>query len=295
MITDQARQRERGVDAPWSRDTVLEATVSSAVESRLALALRDRRYPRMCRMLELWDGHDDEIVLDYGCGSGADITGLLLHSKVRLAIGAEAGDAALRLARERLAVHPSLGERALLWELAPGSPGLPIREGAFNFILANGALARTNDPLAVLREFRRLLAPGGRANVMVYNRESVWLHLRVAYERPLADDRPPPRCLEAAFAEDGRSHGGGDVRLWRPKDFLGLARKAGLVGEFVGGYFSRPEVACVKRSLSDAADCPVLPRESRRFLERLTLDSKGLPLHDGRYAGLGGVFRLRRS
>ena len=39
----------------------------------------------------------------------------------------------------------------------------------------------TKDPDGVLREFHRILRPGGFARLMVYNYDSIWLHLYVAF------------------------------------------------------------------------------------------------------------------
>src|SRR3712207_7349439 len=39
----------------------------------------------------------------------------------------------------------------------------------------------------ILSEFRRVLKPGGRAQVMVYNENSLWMHLYVAYLKMIVE------------------------------------------------------------------------------------------------------------
>ena len=106
-------------------------------------------------------------LLDLCCGTG-DLA-LILAEKVRpggQVLGLDAAEAPLELARRRAAQQPWL---PLDWRLGDAlATGLPDgwADGA---VIAYG-LRNLADPLAGLRELRRLLRPGGRAAVLDFNR-----------------------------------------------------------------------------------------------------------------------------
>ncbi len=106
-------------------------------------------------------------LLDLCCGTG-DLA-LILAEKVRpggQVLGLDAAEAPLELARGRAAQQPWL---PLDWRLGDAlATGLPDgwADGA---VIAYG-LRNLADPLAGLRELRRLLRPGGRAAVLDFNR-----------------------------------------------------------------------------------------------------------------------------
>ena len=106
-------------------------------------------------------------LLDLCCGTG-DLA-LILAEKVRpggQVLGLDAAEAPLELARRRAAQPPWL---PLDWRLGDAlATGLPDgwADGA---VIAYG-LRNLADPLAGLRELRRLLRPGGRAAVLDFNR-----------------------------------------------------------------------------------------------------------------------------
>jgi hypothetical protein len=98
--------------------------------------------------------------------------------------------------------------------------------------------------------------------------------------------------VEEAFA---RNTDGPDCpisRCYRGEEFLALCERAGLTGEFVGGYLSRVELQSLRRSWTRAIVDERLGAEHRAFLRELTYDLSGYPLHGGRHAGIGGTYRL---
>jgi hypothetical protein len=128
---------------------------------------------------------------------------------------------------------------------------------------------------------------------MVYNRDSVWLHLYVAYERMLVEDAFPGLGLDEAFT---RSTDGPDCpisRSYEPSACLALCGAAGWEGEFVGGYLSRHELRCLERSLARALADPRLGSAHRDFLRSLGVDPLGYPTSRGYHAGIGGTYHLR--
>jgi SAM-dependent methyltransferase len=46
----------------------------------------------------------------------------------------------------------------------------------------------TNPELA-LQEFYRILKPGGKVQIMVYNRNSLWFHLKTAYQTQILENK----------------------------------------------------------------------------------------------------------
>lgn len=78
------------------------------------------------------------------------------------------------------------------------------------------------------------------------------------------------------------------------EEFLTLCREAGFQGHYQGGYLSRHELECQKQFGLQALADERLPAEHRDFLKGLTTDSNGQPLHQGKHAGVGGVFQLRK-
>src|SRR5581483_2654463 len=103
------------------------------------------------------------------------------------------------------------------------------------------------DPGRVLAEFRRVLRPGGTANVMVYNYDSLWLHLYVAWQKRIVEGRFAGLDLRQAFA---RTTDGDDcpvAAVYRPAEFEALARGAGLPLAFAGAAVSVFEAALAPR------------------------------------------------
>lgn len=105
--------------------------------------------------------------LDLCCGTG-DLA-LLLAERVRpggRVLGLDAAAAPLAVARSRAAARPWL---ALEWRQADAL-AVPEPDGAFDGAVMAYGLRNLPDAAAALAELRRLLAPGGRAAVLDFNR-----------------------------------------------------------------------------------------------------------------------------
>jgi ubiquinone/menaquinone biosynthesis C-methylase UbiE len=103
--------------------------------------LRRRHGPRLGR------------VLDLACGTGEILRRVRAEFRPRLATGLD------------------LFRGHLLLSRAPVVQGdgfrTPFRDGAFDLVLVRHVLQALPDPVGLLREVRRLLAPGGRAHLLV--------------------------------------------------------------------------------------------------------------------------------
>src|SRR3972149_4518723 len=50
---------------------------------------------------------------------------------------------------------------------------LALRDSSFDFVVSWGVIHHSGDMAAIIREIHRVLRPGGRAYIMVYNRKSL--------------------------------------------------------------------------------------------------------------------------
>jgi SAM-dependent methyltransferase len=254
------------------------------------LQFRNQQYPGYIDLLPV-SGKDGLAVLDYGCGPGHDLVGFAHYSRPKRLVGIDISPSSLAEAEERLKLHHVQAE---LVRVDYGAYDLPFDAASFDYIHCSGVLMCIEQPARLLREFHRLLKPTGELRLMVYNYDSIWLHLYVAYvvqiENGLYSDLPP----EVAFT---RTTDGEDCpvnAIWRPEEMLALGRDAGFDPEFLGAAVSlwelhllpRRHIACLQ---------PALPRESRTFLMGLRIDAQGHPWHGEHRAGIDGCFRLVRS
>jgi SAM-dependent methyltransferase len=257
------------------------------------LEWRFSRYPLFREFSGLWGDHDGQVVLDYGCGPGNDLTGLAIYTGARRLIGLDVSPTALELAAKRLALH-GVSDRVDLLHGADGDPSIPLEDASVDHVNCQGVLHHTSHPEAILAEFARVLRPGGTATIMVYNRDSVWLHLYTAYERMIVEGTFAGLPVEEAFARNTDGPECPISRCYGAEDFLGMCRDAGLDGFAVGGYLSSREMETLAASWHRALADDRLPAEHREFLRELTFDFSGYPMYHGRHAGIGGTFRLHR-
>ena len=62
--------------------------------------------------------------------------------------------------------------------------------------------------------------------------------------------------------------------------------------EYSGGYLSDTELKSLHLYGQMALDDERLGTEHKDFLKSLIFDSRGLPMYQGKYAGIGGVYHL---
>jgi SAM-dependent methyltransferase len=104
-------------------------------------------------------------VLEIGCGLGTD--GARFARAGAAYTGVDLTEAAVSLARRRFEVEGLPGE----FRVADGER-LEFADESFDLVYSHGVLHHTPDAAAAVREVHRVLAPGGRAVVMLYHRDS---------------------------------------------------------------------------------------------------------------------------
>ncbi|MBV8889990.1 MAG: class I SAM-dependent methyltransferase [Alphaproteobacteria bacterium] len=274
----------------WTGHNVTAHHRFTSIEDSLRqLEFRNRQYPGYIELLPV-AGKDGMAVLDYGCGPGHDLVGFAHYSRPARLVGVDLSPVSLAEAEARLQLH---GAAAELVQVEYGDYELAFGSATFDYIHCSGVLMCVEDPLRLLREFGRLLKPGGELRLMVYNWDSIWVHLYVAYivqiENGLYTDLP----TRTAFT---RTTDGEDCpvnAVWRSAEMLALGREAGFEPEFLGAAVSLWEMHVLPRRHLACLQ-PLLPDESRAFLLELRLDSEGQPLYRGHRAGIDGCYRLRR-
>ena len=249
---------------------------------------RNAQYPRYIELMPV-DRADGLNVLDFGCGPGYDLIGFTTFSKPARLVGVDVSPTSLAEAADRLAIHGASCE-LLLHDVT--THNLPIETGSIDLVHSSGVLQHLPLIETALAELRRVLKLGGYAQIMVYNRDSLWVHLYVAYERQLVQGIDPELDIEAAFQ---RSTDGPDCpisRAYRKDEFARLARDAGFELEAFGVAPSVFEMSLLPKRFSAIVDRR-LRRESRDFLSALRFDERGLPMVNDVHAGIDGCYRLR--
>jgi SAM-dependent methyltransferase len=287
-------RRGTSVERYWTKHTVNSVPFKTPAASEEYLLWRFAEYPLFKELMGLWGDHDGKTILDYGCGPGDDFAGFLVHTQAAMVIGADVSPKALELAARRVSLYGIDASRYRLQRLSDAVPDLPLGDASIDYVHCGGVLHHTSHPDKILSELRRALRPGGRGRIMVYNRDSVYFHLYTAYERMIVQGTFAGMTVEEAFQRNTDGPNCPISRCYRPSEFSDLASAAGLGVEYLGGYFSKLELELLESALSSAVADPRLGSEHREFLESLTFDEAGFARYAGNYAGIGGVFEIRR-
>lgn len=275
----------------WSRHNVtLHHSFSTAEESLEYVRWRNDQYFGYIDLMPV-RGADGKVVLDFGCGPGHDLVGFSVESRPQSLIGADVSAPSLREASRRLELHDS---NASLVCLDPNDGVLPFADDSIDLIHCSGVLHHVPDVAQVLLEFRRILAKDGEARIMVYNYDSLWLHLYVAFVKQIEEQLHADESVRDAFR---RLTDGPDCPIsnaYTNEEFLSIASSAGFEGEHLGNAISVVEMSLLPRRFDAIADRQ-LPREHREFLSALTFNEKGFPMFKGHVAGIDACFRLSRT
>ena len=169
---DHHEHAATGVDiepgtAAWSewvkdyyRDVETYDWVDVADNLRGLEAFFHRNRARVVRRLIARHAVPNEQILDAGCGTGLNLRNLPAGS-----VGIDINPRNIALLKERLPHHQVL---------EGDIEALPFADGTFGTVLCTEVLEHVPDPAAALREFRRVVKPGGVLIGSVPARSLIW-------------------------------------------------------------------------------------------------------------------------
>jgi SAM-dependent methyltransferase len=160
---------------------------------------------------------------------------------------------------------------------------------SFDYILCTGSAHHFMPIRDLLEGMRRLLKPGGRATVSVYNYDSIWTHLYHAWCRTRMREERAHHLLDARVWLDRRILGASHDR----EAFVELADRYGLTAEERGGFLSALELHVLSYRNDAIADHD-LEEEHSTFVRSLVTDGRQMAACKGRWAGWKTVYELTR-
>jgi SAM-dependent methyltransferase len=229
-----------------------------------------------------------KVVLDYGCGPGNDLIGFGHFGRPDQLLACDVSPTAIKIARERASLH---GLDVAFSPVFDSPVKLPFEDASIDIIHSAGVLHHTQNPGAILAEFRRVLSPDGEIRVMVYHRDSIHMHLYMSYvlmiEQGLYSGMSPIEAFP--LTTDGESCP--IANCYSAEEFLAIGEAEGLTGTFLGAGITINELELLPRRWSAIRDFR-LAEKSRDFLYNLRFDDRGWPQHNGRVAGVNGYYHF---
>ena len=275
----------------WSNFNVtLHKKFSNADESLANFHWRNDQYVDYIKLLPV-ASHDGEVIVDYGCGPGHDLVGFLTYSRPAAVYGIDISEPSLSESADRLRVH---GYDCKLIRVSEADERIPLEDSTVDYVHCSGVLNHVHNPEKTLKEFRRILKPEGYVRLMMYNRESIWVHLFVSHILPAGNPEYRSLSREEAFRRSTDTFDCPISRNWTVRELEELARIAGFEAKHLGNAVSLFEMSLLPQRFTPMMDRLFDP-DSRRFLSRIEFDSRGVPHVDGRVAGIDGCYELRKA
>lgn len=228
-------------------------------------------------------------VLDYGCGPGHDLVGFGEYSQPKRLIGMDVSSNSLDQAKKRCDLH---GIEVEFIHIDENEKVLPLDDNSIDIIHSSGVLHHTPDPIGILKEFKRILKPEGYVQIMVYNYDSIWMHLYTAYMHMVLQESIFGEFQKKdVFTKTTDGYDCPIAECYKPSEFSDMATLAGFKCSYIGAAISVYEMSILDKRFEAIASLK-LDEESRMFLRDLEFNDKGFPMHQGHVAGVDACFRL---
>jgi ubiquinone/menaquinone biosynthesis C-methylase UbiE len=225
------------------QDLILDQFTRQAIPFSTAPGIKDQAALRL--VVDVVAPRPDDVLLDVACGGGLIVCTFAPH--VRHATGIDMTPAMLEQAR---ALQASQQLDNVTWQQGDVQR-LPYPDGSFTIVTCRFAFHHFLDPAAVLREMKRVCAPGGRIAVI--------------------DSAPAPDKADA-FNRMEQVRDPSHVRAMPLEELRGLFRTAHLTEPRVTGYRLEGELeSLIARSFPKPGDDETLRRIFRASIAEDTL------------------------
>ena len=225
------------------KDSILDQFTRQAVPFSTAPSIKDEAALRL--IVEFSGAGPTDTVLDVACGGGLVVCAFA--RTVRHATGIDLTPAMLEQARKNQAAQ---GLANITWKQGDVLP-LPFHDASFTIVASRFAFHHFLDPLAVLREMKRVAAPGGKVMVV--------------------DSAPAPDCADA-FNRMEKLRDPSHARAMPVDEHKSLYARAGLPEPRLTWYRLESEMeALIARSFPNPGD-----DDKIRALFRASLADDGL-------------------
>ncbi|MDX8402291.1 MAG: malonyl-ACP O-methyltransferase BioC, partial [Mariprofundaceae bacterium] len=161
------REHER-IDAARVRRSFSQATDSYDAHAVLQREIADRLLAHLA-FVKLVPGR----VLDVGCGTGYFTRLLRARWPKAAVVGLDLSEAMLHAARRKSPRRGWFGRRDRQGWICGDGCRLPFADGSFDLVCSNLAMQWAPDPLAMMAEMRRVLAPGGLMVFSTFGRRTL--------------------------------------------------------------------------------------------------------------------------
>ena len=226
------------------QERILDQFTRQAVPFSTAPAIRNQ--DALQRIVEMAGAGPDDTVLDVACGPGLLVCAFA--KVVRHATGIDLTPAMLEQARE---LQRQQGLQNVTWQQGDVLP-LPYEDGTFSIVSARFAFHHFLDPLAVLKEMRRVCQAGGRIVVA---------------------DSAPDREKADAFNAVERLRDPSHVLAMPVEELRELFRSAGLSDPRIAAYRLEGELEdLLRRSFPNEGDADRIREMFERSLSDDALD-----------------------
>lgn len=259
----------------------------SEIDSLNHLNWRNSQYIKFLKKVNMTN-LSDKVVLDFGCGPGNDVINACTLSKPKKMIAYDVSRTAIELAKKRANLHKINVEFILGDEK---NKNIPLKSNSIDVINSMGVLHHIDRIEVTLKELKRIIKNNGYIQVMVYNKNSIWFHLHVAYEVKLKKKLWENESLDEIFRKTTDGLRCPISNCYTEREFISLCKKNGFNSTLTGVSTSLFEMTKINL-LWEALRNKELNDHSRKFLENINFDKNGEPLHNGNIAGINSYYKL---
>jgi len=286
-------KRLKSVTEYWTEHNVTNhQEFKSARESEESFFWRTLQYPGYLELMPV-NQADGKAILDYGCGPGHDAVGFVMFSQPQKLVCADISTSSLSEAKKRMNLHDPKCDVEFV-NIDEQTPRLPFEDNTFDIIHCSGVLMCTREHKQILSEFKRIMKQDGYAQIMVYNYNSIWMHLYVNYIVRIQQGKYSGLSNRDAFSKTTDGPNCPYMDCYTPDEYIEFVQSVGgLICSLTGVSMSSHEMNQLPlryKALQNTELC----LESREFLYNLTFDKRGFPLYNNNVAGINACFKVAK-